>query len=298
MKTQFKTLTLSLLFTAAFSLITRAQTGYIVHDLTTGVVNGTTTPISYGSVDDTWQLALPATPNTYANPVVCTNPVAWDVESCGRWITNKLALGGYNPHPNAAAGTYRYKTTFNMSHHCIPWAKMNFSYIGGDNMLVGILINGNVYSITPGSADDYTSLAQNVVINIDPNHILLGQNVITILVDNSAIGYTGFYACGNVSIGYCPMPGGSTGILENDALNASAFTISPNPTTGKFSFVMQKPADGKVDIIDLMGRKVRSFNLNGDVSHYLIDLSSSPKGIYTLLIHAGKTIETRRIVLE
>ncbi len=289
--------TLSLLFGA--TLITNAQTGYIAHDLTTGVVNGTTTPIPYGSPDDTWQMALPANPNNYSNPIVCMNPPGtWDVNSCGRWLTNKLEISSYYPHPNAPVGTIRLKTTFNMSHLCIPWAKVNLSYVGGDNMLVGFILNGYAYSITPGSSNDYNPLAQNVTINLDPSHFLLGQNVISVYVDNTG-GPTGFYACGNVTIGYCPRPGeGTTGLEVEELNNAEAFTVSPNPTTGQFLLSLNKPSNGNAIVMDLMGRKVWSRDINSSVSNYAIDLSSLPKGIYSLFIRTEQGITSRKIVLK
>jgi hypothetical protein len=301
MKKHLRKISLILVSVIASASIASAQ-GYIVHDLTTGVVNGTTTPIAYGSADDTWKIALPSNLNSFFPAVVCSNLNGdWDVNSCGRWITNKLGLGGNDPHPNAAAGTYAYQTTFNISNHCIPSAQVNLSYIGGDNTLIGFHVNGYAYSITPGSTNDYSVLAQNVSFSVDPNHILLGANTITIYVNNSEA-YTGFFACGNLSIGYCPKPApgqnDETGMSDTKFNLEESFKVFPNPSTGQFSLKLAQHIEGHVDVIDLMGRKVWSAKLSVERSNYELDLTTLPKGIYNLSVQTGKTVQSRKIILE
>jgi hypothetical protein len=299
MKKIVRKISLILMSVVASTSIVNAQ-GYIVHDLTTGVVNGTTTLIPYGSVDDTWQLSLPGRPGFYQDAKVCSNlSGAWAINSCGRWITHRL--DGIEPSVNNYTGTFTYITTFNMSHHCIPWAKINFAYVGGDNNIILLYLNGHPYNLNPATADDFNPLTQNVTIDVDPNHILLGANNITVAVKNNET-YTGFYACGNVSIGYCPRPVSS----PNDTNRTSdrkfkpeeSFKVFPNPNTGQFSLRLDHPAEGNVEVIDLTGRKVWSSNLSANQANYEIDLKSHPKGIYNLSIRTEKTVQSRKIILE
>jgi hypothetical protein len=298
MKKIVRKISLILMPIVASTSIVNAQ-GYVVHDLTTGVVNGTTTPIAYGSTDDTWMVAKPDRPAGFQTPYVCSNlNGAWGINNCGRWISPPN-LDGIQPSVNSIVGTYHYKTTFNMSTLCFPWAKVNFSYIGGDNNITGFSINGIGFPISglpPGY--DFNPLTQNVTINVSPSYFLLGTNTIIIDVNNIET-YTGFYACGNVSVGYCTLMSPNSNTTSSKFLKSvEAFQVFPNPSTGKFSLVLDQPAEGYANVIDLMGRKVWSSKLSTDRSNYEIDLTSLPKGIYNLSIRTGKTVQSRKIILE
>jgi hypothetical protein len=300
MKKHLKTICLGLL-SITFSLTANSQ-GYIVHDLTTGIVNGTTTPIAYDSPDDTWRVALPFRPGFFQAAKACSNlNGAWAVNSCGRWITQKL--DGIDPTVNGYVGTYQYQTTFSMSEMCIPWATATFSYIGGDNNITAFKLNGHIYPLSPSTANDFNPLAQNVSVPLNPNHFLLGaSNTITIDVNNTET-YSGFYACGNVTVGYCtlmsPNNNSTSPHGENKFLNTKeTFNIFPNPSTGKFSLVLGQSVEGNVGVIDLMGRKVWSSKLSTDKTNYEIDLTSLPKGIYNLSVQTGKNVQSRKVVIE
>jgi hypothetical protein len=289
------------LFLAGCTSLANAQTGYIVHDLTTGIVNGTATPIAYTSPDDTWTVAKPDRPGGFQPVYVCSNlNGSWGVNDCGRWLTPYL--DGINPSGAAMAGTYNYKTTFNMSHHCIPWAKAIFSYVGGDDNVIGFTINGYSYTLNPPSVNDFSPIPQNITININPNHILLGTNTIIVNVNNLGT-FTGFYACGNVSIGYCPMPAGNGSMTPKEIQKFPAgesMRISPNPSSGEFLLELRDPAEGNITIFDLVGRKVASYSTNAETAVYHIDLSKLVKGIYNVSVRSGSgnTVSTSKIVLE
>jgi hypothetical protein len=301
MKKIIRKISLLLVSAIASTSIANAQ-GYIVHDLTTGIVNGTTTPIAYDSPDDTWRVALPFRPGFFQIAKACSNlNGAWAVNSCGRWITQKL--DGIEPTVNGYVGTYQYQTTFNMTEVCIPWATAIFSYIGGDNNITSFKLNGHVYPLSPSTANDFNPLTQNTSVPLNPNHFVLGgTNTITIDVYNTET-YAGFYVCGNLTVGYCtlmsPNSGSTATGKENKLLNSGeTFTVFPNPSTGQFSLKFDQPVEGNVDVIDLMGRKVWNSKLSANQANYEIDLTSLPKGIYNLSIHTGKTVQSRKIILE
>lgn len=293
MKTHLKAVALGLFALIAACRAIYAQTGYVVHDLSTGLTNGSTTLLSYGATDDTWTVSPPGSHNFYQAALVCSNlNGAWGINGCGRWITPKLAADGIQPAENVV-GTYQYKTTFNLSTLCFPWAKLNLSYVGGDNNVVACYVNGHSYTLNPAAANDYNPLTQNVTINLTPADLQLGLNAIIIQVYNTE-SWTGFYACGNVSVGYCPRPGR----MEQQAAMAS-LQVFPNPSNGHFVVVPGTASDGGVVVADLMGRKIQDFRIQADHDKYSVDLSGQPKGIYILSVRTiGGATETRKIVLE
>ncbi|PSK94085.1 putative secreted protein (Por secretion system target) [Taibaiella chishuiensis] len=270
-----------------------AQTGIIVHDLSTGVVNGSTSLIAYGSPDDTWQVGKPDRPLGFQTPSVCTNLSSWAVNGCGRWITPYL--DGTGPSSNTQAGTYNYRTAFTLNYHCFPWAKVTFSYLGGDNNVTGFSINGHSYPLSPATANDFNPLAQNIVINLDPSHLVIGSNEILVQVHNSE-SWTGFYACGNVSVGYCSRPGRNDqqGVMDVPA----SFSVAPNPSTGRVTIAMDRAKTGQAVLTDITGRIVRQVGLNGDATQYVLDLSGERKGLYILTVRTAESTAVRKLTLQ
>jgi hypothetical protein len=200
MKASFKNLALGLLTTLAFSSVASAQNWTSSVDISTGVANGTGAPIPYGTADDTWiRYTKQATSPAY----VCNNlNGAWAVASCARWITP--FLDGTQPQGGAAIANYQYVAKLNMDYSCINWARFNITYLGGDNNVLHLNLNGNLYTLSPATANDYNPLTQNMSFNINTAHIHPGLNYITINVNNSDVSPTGFYLCGNFEGNFCP----------------------------------------------------------------------------------------------
>jgi hypothetical protein len=160
MKQKFKILYISGL-ALLLNQSTDAQTGIIIHNLTTGLDNSTNAAIPYGSTDDTWQVKHKSNLFTWNTPFVCSNlNGTWDTNTCGRWITP--ALDGIEPLENQLAGAYQYRTTFTNSISCFPWAKISFSFIGADNNVTGIKINGHDYVLAPPLPMTTTRLHQTL----------------------------------------------------------------------------------------------------------------------------------------
>ncbi len=290
-------LTLGVIATLSMAPYTHAQTGQVLLDLSTGVSNGSSSPIAYGSPDDTWLIKRgPLKPalTTY----VCSNlNGAWDVNSCARWITPKLASDGIQPDGNAAAGNYIYQTAFNLSTTCFPWAKVNFSYLGGDDNIILFTLNGNDYPLSPATVNDFSSLTQNVSFNLDPSQFVVGPNVISIWTTNN-VGPNGLFVCGNVTVGYCTFSSGpvsGTGLFLE---GPQTFSVYPNPSTGKFVLTLEEATEGSVEIVDMLGRKIQGLRLNPAMTTYSVDLSGFPKGMYTVMLHTGKAVQIRKITLK
>lgn len=128
-----------------------------------------------------------------------------------------------------------------MSSHCFPWAKINFSYIGGDDNIVNLSVNGHDYTLNPATANDFSTLTQNISIDVDVNHLVIGTNTISVYVVNSQA-FAGFYACGNLMVGYCTFLSGnkSADAFNGKDAHEEIFQVFPNPSTGLFSVVVQE----------------------------------------------------------
>ncbi len=77
-------------------------------------------------------------------------------------------------------------------------------------------------------------------------------------------------------------------------------SFGPNPTTGKFGIQLSsQEIDDKpfnVKIFDLCGRKIFESIETG--YHFEIDISSSPKGLYTLQVADSEKNLFKKIVLN
>lgn len=88
---------------------------------------------------------------------------------------------------------------------------------------------------------------------------------------------------------------GSVGMNENTAINL--FTVSPNPTSGKFNLTMnQFNNESIVTVFNVLGEKVFSSSITNTTIN--IDLATQPKGIYFVQIKCGELISTQKIVIQ
>jgi hypothetical protein len=90
----------------------------------------------------------------------------------------------------------------------------------------------------------------------------------------------------------------NTGLSQLTSLPIGVSVI-PNPGTGKFDIYSANHllAGAKFNIIDLQGKTVSSFENNGLVNNFTIDLSNRDGGIYFLTINLDGQIVTKRLVL-
>lgn len=92
--------------------------------------------------------------------------------------------------------------------------------------------------------------------------------------------------------------GGQPANPESVATADPMLNVYPNPSTGLFTVSLNTPADGTLEVLDVLGKKVHALRLNAGTATYNVDLSGFAKGIYVLDINAGGRKETRKIVLE
>lgn len=97
----------------------------------------------------------------------------------------------------------------------------------------------------------------------------------------------------------CTPPGKEsvpTAVKDTD-MSSEEISVSPNPGTGMFKLTIASTT-GTVDVINYLGVKLKSFDLNSDVSEYEIDLTNFSKGVYLLNIQSSGKKVIKRIILE
>lgn len=175
-------------------------------DLSTGVVNNSTSLASVGSVDDTWSVAVPGG-STFQSAIVSNGIPAgytspYPSGSCGRWIspfvvTTSGADFGKMDAPNHAEGTYLYRTTFGWLPCNNTYPVLNVTLAGADNQLVELVINGYSYDLSSYNIS-FTTL-KTFSLPIPAYQLTSGQNVIILAVTNMD-SYTGLYLCANLRL--------------------------------------------------------------------------------------------------
>jgi|GEM_PF-5229516 len=83
---------------------------------------------------------------------------------------------------------------------------------------------------------------------------------------------------------------------ENPSENASIL-VYPNPSIDVFTIEFGTAVSGQLEIIDLLGKKIQSKQLN-DVSSCQFDLSGFAKGVYTLNMNIEGVTQTKKVVLQ
>ncbi len=83
----------------------------------------------------------------------------------------------------------------------------------------------------------------------------------------------------------------NTSVIENNDLNLG-LTVFPNPvaTDARLNYTLVKPADVKIEILDLLGKNVFTQLLNNQAAgnqEYVLNLDSYPAGIYFTRLTAG-----------
>ena len=85
---------------------------------------------------------------------------------------------------------------------------------------------------------------------------------------------------------------GSSSLQE---VNASEFAMYPNPAKSFVTLEFEALKENTLlQILDLNGRKVRTFDLKAGIETLQIDLGDLPKGVYTIML--GNT--TKKLIVE
>jgi hypothetical protein len=203
-----------------------------VVSITTGVTSSGTL-LSYTSYDPIWSVkdVSGATETPYA---VGNGGGLYTLPSngCGQWISpNSMDPGNY---------IYSTKFTSQLCTQQVTSATLNFNYIGADNQITDIVLNG--HSLGWSSINNaYTSpLTQNVNFTIPVTWIISGSNTLQILVYdtpdwNLAGGQTptALLVCGAITINY------GAGLTISPSISAAATSFcpgSPLTFTGSVAF--------------------------------------------------------------
>lgn len=208
-------------------------------NLGTGVVNSGTGFQSPGVADDTWDVKVPGA-TTYVDAIVSNGDLAtyntvnstwyawtsvWDDNAWAMWISpHTLTSGPFAGYVYSDAlgitGNYEYKTTFTTRPCPATRCTLYVDYVGADDELVKMTINGNDYSF---SGIDYSPLTGTFQVPINPAHILSGSsNTITFTVRNDSY-WTGFYMAADLEVIY--------GLSTAPSISGTLNICSGNSTT-------------------------------------------------------------------
>lgn len=178
---------------------------FLVKNISTGVIDNTnpTSMVSYGSNDDDWKVKKP-TEIGYNQAKVCQNlNNSWAVNACGRWITDNVDASN-QPANVGDTGVYEFKMNFNYS--TSPYEADSFyflfNYLGADDRLIEITINGNViYNkvLKFYPAQNFNPLlVDNSKFWIPKSYVWIGANTLKFKVRNTGGMYKGLFVCGGL----------------------------------------------------------------------------------------------------
>ncbi len=194
---KIRNLKLLLFWAILSSLSAKAQE---VINLSTGWDNGM---VSVGTYDDTWTVTQPN--GVTSTPRACTLS-AWEESGINRWISPHVFSGEASEY--GTEGLHTYTADFEITSNDIRCAALEVVGIGGDNILMELRINGNLYPLALPSPSHFQLTNQNVTIMLDPSHLNVGANTMTIEVENlvpqyqniESLTYTGLNFCGSLHI--------------------------------------------------------------------------------------------------
>jgi PKD repeat protein len=103
---------------------------------------------------------------------------------------------------------------------------------------------------------------------------------------------------------FCVNPNLPSVVSTGDQVSAypghSSFTIYPNPTTGTFIVVLDRPEQTsgvRIEVYGTCGENVLTSILNGEQKHQF-SLSGMSAGIYFIRVIAGNSVETGKIIKQ
>jgi len=271
LKLYLAALLLSVVCTATYAQVTNIN-------LSTGIYDGSGSLIPYATIDDTWQVAIPTTspgPPTYQS-VYCGIGTADNgntytgLDPSVRWVSPYVnALGEHST--GAPAGDYYYRTEFEFGDVCgVTSAVFRFQHIGGDDQINQVIVNGHIYTVSYG----YNALfANNVMLPINPAHIVSGPNEIRLRVYNYGspqypTTQTGIEINGFLSI---VSAGPVTGFCASAPTASSLQVSANNPMGGNHTWEIYSSPTGNQGTYSFMGNTdMPSFFLSGGGPCYLI----------------------------
>jgi Secretion system C-terminal sorting domain len=235
--------------TMACSLASSAQQTI---NLSTGWNNGVVT--THNTPDDSWNVTLPN--GTVTTPRTTTWGY-WEDSDCSRWIsTSPLSTNG--TPIDVAPGTYTYRVNFTVTTTRIDCARLVINAIGADNRVTGLYINSNNYTPTmPAGVNHFDPLTYNQTLYLNPAHLVIGVNTLTITVINysasdGSLTSAGFNFCGELRINDSdfnihPNVTGPTAICQGSPMTFNgSLTAASSPSTGYIWQLFETDAAGNI----------------------------------------------------
>jgi hypothetical protein len=150
------------------------------------------------------------------------------------------------------------------------------------------------YFITQGNWTNYLDFREIVPEDCDfsveysPDH-WEGDRGLEVPTENTTFAYTW---------SSCDVPPEYNAIKKVNS-DLPSFVVFPNPADESLTINWTGlPVNGIIEIIDLSGKTIRSFNLKGTTSSCQLDISDINSGVYLMKVSDGKSSEYRKIVIN
>lgn len=149
------------------------------------------------------------------------------------------------------------------------------------------------YFITQGNWDNYLDFRETILPDSCSGSIeaagWAGDRGIIVPAENTTYAYIW---------GTCDVPPEYNAIGVTSA-GESSLTVFPNPAYESVTISWEGVLEGGImEIIDLSGKTIRSFNLQGTASSYQLDISDISSGVYLMKVSDGKSSEYRKIIVN
>jgi hypothetical protein len=195
-----KTMRILLMMLLLFCEQAFAQVTQII-DISTGI-NTANQLIALNQFDDDWLVKTPS--SSSFNNVRCGSgiPFGYNTPYAGkspfvRWLSSGVdASTPIAKHLSSNQGFYEYRMYFNVSICNIKSATIALFHIGGDNTIDQITLNNNTPYPVNFSFNPFTNFTN---ITLSTSDLVLGQNFITVRVDNTNL-FNGMEIHGNIII--------------------------------------------------------------------------------------------------
>ena len=79
-----------------------------------------------------------------------------------------------------------------------------------------------------------------------------------------------------------------------DDVDATKFSINPNPTSGEFAVTLAEDAEASVDVVNMAGQVVVSQNIAGSATIN----KALPSGVYTVIVKSNGAVSTQKLVVK
>lgn len=86
----------------------------------------------------------------------------------------------------------------------------------------------------------------------------------------------------------------SSGINKNQL---SKLSISPNPSSGKFTLTSDIPQSGVIEVYSITGARVETRNCVS-LQQITVDISQQPKGVYLVKVYNAESVWAQRVIVE